>query len=92
MVCLAIDGMWQVFNLHIPTRNDFIQLLDKNGILIRLVNTLHILIEATRLASAGGGGAPISTTNGVMQHTRSGPLEPCHPFSSFLDTSHPHSG
>lgn len=93
MVHLAIDGMWQVFNLRSPTpRNDFCRISAKNGILIRLVNTLHSLNEATRLASAGGGGAPISATDGVMQQARSGALEPCRPYSSLRDTSHPRSG
>lgn len=93
MVHLAIDGMWQVFNLHSPTpRNDFCRISAKNGILIRLVNTLHSLNEATRLASAGGVGAPICATDGVVQQPRSGPLEPCRPFSGLRDTSHPRSG
>lgn len=93
MVHLAIDGMWQVFNLRSPTpRNDFCRISAKNGILLRLVNTLHSLNEATRLASAGGGGAPNSATDGVMQQARSGSLEPCRPFSSLRDTSHPRSG
>uniref|UniRef100_A0A1D1XID8 non-specific serine/threonine protein kinase n=1 Tax=Anthurium amnicola TaxID=1678845 RepID=A0A1D1XID8_9ARAE len=58
MVHLAIDGMWQVFKLQqsIP-RNDFCHIAAKNGILIRLVNTLHSLNEATRLAYLSGCGS-----------------------------------
>ncbi|KAE9605223.1 putative protein kinase STE-STE-Pl family [Lupinus albus] len=52
MVHLAIDGMWQVFKLQRSTmRNDFCRIAAKNGILLRLINTLYSLNEATRLAS-----------------------------------------
>ncbi|KAJ8747290.1 hypothetical protein K2173_011555 [Erythroxylum novogranatense] len=65
MVHLAIDGMWQVFKLHTSTpRNDFCRIAAKNGILLRLINTLHSLNEATQLA----------------QRPRSGPLDVCHPI------------
>ena len=52
MVHLAIDGMWQVFKLQQSTpRNDFCRIAAKNGILLRLINTLYSLNESTRLAS-----------------------------------------
>eukprot|EP01018_Ginkgo_biloba_P027295 Gb_33894 [translate_table: standard] len=93
MVHLAIDGMWQVFKLQGPTpRNDFCRISAKNGILIRLVNTLHSLNEATRLASAACGGAPPAATDATMQQPRSGPLEAFRPFSGHRDTSRPRSG
>ncbi|MQM10150.1 hypothetical protein Taro_043039 [Colocasia esculenta] len=50
---------WEmVFKLQnsIP-RNDFCHIAAKNGILIRLVNTLHSLNEATRLAYVSGCGS-----------------------------------
>ncbi|KAL0336617.1 UNVERIFIED_CONTAM: MAP3K epsilon protein kinase, partial [Sesamum radiatum] len=57
MVHMAIDGMWQVFKLKKSTsRNDFCRIAAKNGILLRLVNTLYNLDEATRLASGATGG------------------------------------
>ncbi|KAL3504016.1 hypothetical protein ACH5RR_033857 [Cinchona calisaya] len=75
MVHLAIDGMWQVFKLQRSTpRNDFCRIAAKNGILLRLINTLHSLNEATRLASiSGGGGLPPDT---LAPRPRSGPLDP----------------
>ncbi|KAJ0963046.1 hypothetical protein J5N97_028168 [Dioscorea zingiberensis] len=75
MVHLAIDGMWQVFKLqHSTPRNDFCRIAAKNGILIRLVNTLHSLNEATRLASISAG---ISfPQNGSTPRSRSGLLDP----------------
>lgn len=74
MVRLSIDGIWQVFKLqHLTPRNDFCRIAAKNGILIRLVNTLYSLNEATRLASKNGGvSAP---QNGFAPRPRSGPLE-----------------
>ncbi|XP_074574163.1 MAP3K epsilon protein kinase 1-like isoform X3 [Curcuma longa] len=76
MVHLAIDGMWQVFKLqHSTLKNDFCRIAAKNGILIRLVNTLYSLNEATRLASIAGGGLSISQ-NGLAPKPRSGPLDP----------------
>ncbi|KAH9307044.1 hypothetical protein KI387_011448 [Taxus chinensis] len=93
MVHLAIDGMWQVFKLQSPTpRNDFCRILAKNGILIRLVNTLYSLNEATRLASVAGGGGTPSVTDGVLHQFRSGPLEPFRPVSGYRDISQPRSG
>lgn len=67
MVHLAIDGIWQVFKLqHTTPRNDFCRIAAKNGILYRLVNTLHSLNEAARMASVHGGTAA---------KPRSGPLD-----------------
>ncbi|KAL5697865.1 MAP3K epsilon protein kinase 1 [Ranunculus cassubicifolius] len=77
MVHLAIDGMWQVFMLQRSTpRNSFCRIAAKNGILLRLTNTLHSLNEATRLASIANGGGQ---TDGVAQRPRSGPLYSSHP-------------
>ncbi|KAJ0038914.1 hypothetical protein Pint_23172 [Pistacia integerrima] len=79
MVHLAIDGMWQVFKLQRSTpRNDFCRIAAKNGILLRLINTLYSLNEATRLASISvGGGFPV---DGAAQRPRSGPLDSSHPI------------
>ncbi|KAK8363856.1 hypothetical protein V6Z12_A03G190500 [Gossypium hirsutum] len=85
MVHLAIDGMWQVFKLQRSTpRNDFCQIAAKNGILLRLINTLYSLNEATRLAtiSVGGGFA----VDGSAQRKRSGPLDSSHPLFAQNDT------
>ncbi|XP_078431000.1 MAP3K epsilon protein kinase 1-like [Wolffia australiana] len=58
MVHMAIDGMWQIFKFqHSMPRNDFCHIAAKNGILIRLVNTLHSLNEATRLAYVSSSGS-----------------------------------
>ncbi|XP_074559829.1 MAP3K epsilon protein kinase 1-like [Curcuma longa] len=76
MVHLAIDGMWQVFKLqHSTPKNDFCRIAAKKGILIRLVNTLYSLNEATRLASVAGGGLSI-IQNRLALKPRSGPLDP----------------
>lgn len=72
MVHLAIDGMWQVFKLQ-HSRNDFCRIAAKNGIFNRLVNTLHSLNEATRLATVSGGGPVLE--NGFAQRPRSGQLD-----------------
>lgn len=79
MVHLAIDGMWQVFKLQRSTpRNDFCRIAAKNGILLRLINTLYSLNEATRLASISVGvGFP---GDGLAQRPRSGPLDSTHPL------------
>lgn len=79
MVHLAIDGMWQVFKLQRSTpRNDFCRIAAKNGILLRLINTLYSLNEATRLATISvGGGFPL---DGSAQRPRSGSLDPTHPI------------
>ncbi|CAN4107010.1 unnamed protein product [Withania somnifera] len=81
MVHMAIDGMWQVFKLQRSTlRNDFCRIAAKNGILLRLINTLYSLNEAARLASAPDGLAP---------RPRSGPLDPGN--SSFMQNEmHPY--
>ncbi|XP_047978339.1 MAP3K epsilon protein kinase 1-like [Salvia hispanica] len=74
MVHMAIDGMWQVFKLQKSTsRNDFCRIAAKNGILLRLINTLYSLNEATRLASiaSGGGFAP----DGLSSRPRSDALD-----------------
>lgn len=74
MVHLAIDGMWQVFKLQRSTpRNDFCRIAAKNGILLRLINTLYSLNEATRLASLSGGSG--FQPDGLAQRPRSGPLD-----------------
>lgn len=73
MVHLAIDGMWQVFKLQRSTpRNDFCRIAAKNGILLRLINTLYSLNEATRLASISGNGFPADS---LFPYPRSGPLD-----------------
>jgi len=79
MVHLAIDGMWQVFKLQQSTpRNDFCRIAAKNGILLRLINTLYSLNESTRLASMSAGGGFL--VDGSTQRPRSGILDPTHPF------------
>ncbi|EPS72830.1 hypothetical protein M569_01927 [Genlisea aurea] len=83
MVHMAIDGMWQVFKLQkCASRNDFCRISAKNGILLRLINTLYSLNEAARLASiACSGGFPL---DGLAPRSRSGPLDPSSP--SFFQT------
>ncbi|KAK8322261.1 hypothetical protein V6Z12_A12G155100 [Gossypium hirsutum] len=77
MVHLAIDGMWQVFKLQRSTpRNDFCQIAAKNGILLRLINTLYSLNEATRLAAKSVGGR--FSSDGSARQQRSGPLDSSH--------------
>lgn len=85
MVHLAIDGMWQVFKLQRSTpRNDFCRIAAKNGILLRLINTLYSLNEATRLASiAVGGGFP---GDGLAERPRSGQLDFSHPIFTQSET------
>ncbi|CAI9785538.1 unnamed protein product [Fraxinus pennsylvanica] len=89
MVHIAIDGMWQIFKLQRSTsRNDFCRIAAKNGILLRLINTLYSLNEATRMASiAGGGGFP---ADGLVPRPRSGPLDSSSP--SFVQTDTPFYG
>ncbi|XP_043707294.1 MAP3K epsilon protein kinase 1-like isoform X2 [Telopea speciosissima] len=98
MIHLAIDGIWQVFKLHRSTpRNDFCRIAAKNGILIRLINTLHSLNEATRLASMASGDYPSSAgtfepsrastshsqrSDGSQLDSRYIPGEPDKPWSS----------
>ncbi|KAF8015366.1 hypothetical protein BT93_H1004 [Corymbia citriodora subsp. variegata] len=83
MVHLAIDGMWQVFKLQRSTpRNEFCRIAAKNGILMRLINTLYSLNEAARLASISGGtGFP---GDGLARWPRSGQLDTSHP--TFLQS------
>ncbi|XP_022863966.1 MAP3K epsilon protein kinase 1-like [Olea europaea var. sylvestris] len=89
MVHIAIDGMWQIFKLQRSTsRNDFCRIAAKNGILLRLINTLYSLNEATRLASiASGSGFP---ADGLAPRPRSGPLDSSSP--SFVQTDTPFYG
>ncbi|VAH37474.1 unnamed protein product [Triticum turgidum subsp. durum] len=90
MVHLAIDGIWQVFKLqHSTPRNDFCRIAAKNGILLRLVNTLHSLNEATRFASISGSGA--SVQNGSTPRLKSGQLDVPMLESSKVRLDHYHS-
>ncbi|KAL6844430.1 hypothetical protein ACP4OV_026103 [Aristida adscensionis] len=90
MVHLAIDGIWQVFKLqHSTLRNDFCRIAAKNGVLLRLVNTLHSLNEATRFASISGSGAS-ATQNGSTPRRRSGQLDPSLIESSKARLDHHH--
>ncbi|XP_010419004.1 PREDICTED: MAP3K epsilon protein kinase 1-like [Camelina sativa] len=85
MVHLAIDGMWQIFKLKRSTpRNDFCRIAAKNGILLRLINTLYSLNEATRLASISGG--PL-IVDGQAPRVRSGQLDPNNPIFTQHETS-----
>ncbi|KAM3370797.1 hypothetical protein ACQJBY_018245 [Aegilops geniculata] len=91
MVHLAIDGIWQVFKLqHSTPRNDFCRIAAKNGILLRLVNTLHSLNEATRFASISGSGASL-TQNGSTPRLKSGQLDVPMLESSKVRLDHYHS-
>ncbi|XP_077248433.1 MAP3K epsilon protein kinase 1-like isoform X3 [Tasmannia lanceolata] len=77
MVHLAIDGMWQVFKLQRSTPiNDFCRIAAKSGILLRLVNTLHSLNEATRLASISGGESIV--IDGLAPRLQAGLVDPTH--------------
>ncbi|KAI3812344.1 hypothetical protein L1987_17051 [Smallanthus sonchifolius] len=74
MIHLAIDCMWQVFKLQRSTlRNDFCRIAAKNGILLRLINTLYSLNEATRLALISG--VVGFSMDGLATRSRSGPLD-----------------
>ncbi|KAH1219960.1 MAP3K epsilon protein kinase 1 [Glycine max] len=85
MVHLAIDGMWQVFKLQQSTpRNDFCRIAAKNGILLRLINTLYSLNESTRLASSSAGDG--FSVDGSAQRPRSGILDPNHPSINQNET------
>ncbi|XWS68496.1 hypothetical protein CRYUN_Cryun04dG0095500 [Craigia yunnanensis] len=85
MVHLAIDGMWQVFKLQRSTpMNDFCRIAAKNGILLRLINTLYSLNEATRLATISVGGG--FSVDGSAQRKRSGPLDSSHPLFAQNET------
>ncbi|GMJ09851.1 mitogen-activated protein kinase kinase kinase 7, MAP3K EPSILON PROTEIN KINASE [Hibiscus trionum] len=75
MVHLAIDGMWQVFKLQRSTpRNDFFRIAAKNGILLRLINTLYSLNEATRLV------------DGSVQRQHSGRVDSSYPLFAQTET------
>ncbi|CAI0443898.1 unnamed protein product [Linum tenue] len=88
MVHLAIDGMWQVFKLQRSTpRNDFCRIAAKNGILLRLINTLYSLNEATRLATISGGTGVSS--DGSAPRPRSGQLDSSHPVFVQSEASFP---
>ncbi|KZV47026.1 hypothetical protein F511_16413 [Dorcoceras hygrometricum] len=89
MVHMAIDGMWQVFKLQkCASRNDFCRIAGKSGILLRLINTLYSLNEATRLgAISSGGGFP---PDGSAPRLRSGPLDSSNP--SFVPLDPPYHG
>jgi len=77
MVHLAIDGMWQVFKLQRSTpRNDFCRIAAKNGILPRLISTIHSLNEATQLASVIGGSGVLP--DGLVPRTFSSQPDPSH--------------
>ena len=85
MVHLAIDGMWQIFKLQRSTpRNDFCRIAAKNGILLRLINTLYSLNEATRLATISVGGG--FSVDGSAQWQRSGPIDSSHPLFAQNET------
>ncbi|KAK9691396.1 hypothetical protein RND81_09G194700 [Saponaria officinalis] len=87
MVHLAIDGMWQVFKLQrLTLRNDFCRIAAKNGILLRLTNTIYSLNEATRLASVTAGVG--FSADGSVQRPRSGQLDPSHPVFSSSEALH----
>ncbi|KAJ1389657.1 Serine-threonine/tyrosine-protein kinase, catalytic domain [Sesbania bispinosa] len=73
------ERLFQVFKLQQSTpRNDFCRIAAKNGILLRLINTLYSLNESTRLASMSVGGGIL--VDGSAQRPRSGILDPTHPF------------
>lgn len=86
MIHMAIDGMWQVFKLQQSTsRNDFCRIAAKNGILLRLINTLYSMNEAARLTTLSGGMYP---PDALFQRLLSGPLNPNNP--SFLQSDVPY--
>ncbi|KAI0489109.1 hypothetical protein KFK09_028950 [Dendrobium nobile] len=93
MVHLAIDGIWQVFKLqHSTPRNDFCRIAAKNGILLRLVNTLHNLNEAAHLASVQSSTAARPRSGPLDNPESVGALESLHtsatsgPDATLLDT------
>ncbi|CAN1255160.1 MAP3K epsilon protein kinase 1 [Linum perenne] len=88
MVHLAIDGMWQVFKLQRSTpRNDFCRIAAKNGILLRLINTLYSLNEAARLATISVGTG--ISSDGSAPRPRSGQLDSSHPIFLQNEASFP---
>ncbi|XP_057527057.1 MAP3K epsilon protein kinase 1-like isoform X2 [Amaranthus tricolor] len=87
MVHLAINGMWQVLKLQRSTpRNDFCRIAAKNGMLLRLINTLHSLNEATRLASISGDNG--LAVDGSVQRPHSGQHDPHHPVFTSSEVTH----
>ncbi|KAG9146201.1 hypothetical protein Leryth_007903 [Lithospermum erythrorhizon] len=89
MIHMAIDGMWQVFKLQrLTSRNDFCRIAAKNGILLRLINTLYSMNEAARLTTLSGGG--VYPPDALYQRPLSGPLNPGNP--SFLQSDVPMYG
>ncbi|XP_024396492.1 MAP3K epsilon protein kinase 1 isoform X3 [Physcomitrium patens] len=75
MVHMAIDGMWQVFDLQSSTsKNDFCRIFAKSGVLVRLVNTLHNLNEVIRAGLQTGASSTTTTTaeNHVYNPTDNG--------------------
>ncbi|KAJ7536364.1 hypothetical protein O6H91_12G066000 [Diphasiastrum complanatum] len=93
MVHIAIDCMQKIFELQSATpKNDFCRIFAKNGALVRLVNTLHSLNEATRLAPAVMSNSATIATQSAAQRSRSGPLEQSRPFSGLLEHGKPRSG
>ncbi|KAG0560320.1 hypothetical protein M758_10G166700 [Ceratodon purpureus] len=76
MVHMAIDGMWQVFELQGSTsKNDFCRIFAKSGVLLRLVNTLHNLNEAARAGQQAVSSSTNSTTVENSANKPSGPPE-----------------
>lgn len=63
MVHMAIDGMWQVFDLQgSMSKNDFCRIFAKSGVLLRLVNALHNLNEVARAGLQTGSSSTNTTT------------------------------
>jgi len=91
MVHMAIDGMWQVFDLQGPTsKNDFCRLFAKSGVLVRLVNTLHNLNEAGRVGLQVGASSTSATTVENLANKLSGIIyfvseAFCSPWCCLLD-------
>ncbi|CAM6114867.1 unnamed protein product [Calypogeia fissa] len=109
MVHVAIDAIWQVFGLQNTTaRNDFCRIFAKSGVLVRLVNTLYSLNEATRVASAknlggassgmlpstsaGSGQVLLRSRSGPLEQSRTPPVEAFKPRSGQLDPSRVRAG
>ncbi|CAI9787183.1 unnamed protein product [Fraxinus pennsylvanica] len=63
MVQTAIGDPWHIIKFQGSTSsNDLCHIAAKNGILLKPINTLHSLNEATRLASVAGGSRLFSVT------------------------------
>ncbi|XP_057828021.2 MAP3K epsilon protein kinase 1 isoform X2 [Cryptomeria japonica] len=92
IVYLAIDCIWQVFKLHSSTPvNEFCQIFAKNGVLFRLVNTLHSLNEASRLDSVAGSGLAVSMTGKAKQGAYSDLIESSLPSFGHTKINRPQS-